>query len=65
MHPFCGRLDKKNGVWRDATRRFCFDLKSKEKQINDLLLSGYSKNSKIAIYPYAKTKTHITLSEFF
>ena len=24
LHPFCGRLDKKDGVWRDATRRFCF-----------------------------------------
>ncbi len=22
LHPFCGRLDKKDGVWRDATRRF-------------------------------------------
>jgi hypothetical protein len=48
---------------------FAFILKlqspNKEQQINDLLLSGYSKNSKTAIYPYAKTKTHITLSEFF
>ena len=26
LHPFCGRLDKKDGVWRDATRRLCFLL---------------------------------------
>jgi hypothetical protein len=43
LHPFCGRLDKKNGVWRDATRRFCFDLKSKEQQMIDLLLCDYRK----------------------
>jgi hypothetical protein len=35
-------------------------LKVKEQQINDLLLAGYSKNSKRAIYPYAKIKNHIT-----
>ena len=39
LHPFCGRLDKKDGVWRDATRRLYFDLKSKKKKIIDLLLS--------------------------
>ena len=34
LHPFCGRLDKKDGVWRDATRRLCFGLKkNKEQQI--------------------------------
>ena len=59
LHPFCGRLDKKDGVWRHASRRFCFDLKSKEQQINDLLLSGYGKNSKGAIYPYAKKTTSL------
>jgi hypothetical protein len=38
LHPFCGRLDKKNGVWRDATRRFFFDLFKKGQQIFNLLL---------------------------
>src|SRR5210317_820773 len=42
LHPFCGRLDKKDGVWRHASRRLSFDLKSKEQQINDLLLSFVS-----------------------
>jgi hypothetical protein len=27
LHPFCGRLDKKDGVWREATRRFFLSLK--------------------------------------
>ena len=39
---------------------FAFMLKlqspNKEQQINDLLLSGYSKHSKGAICPYAKIK---------
>ena len=33
---------------------------NKEQQVTDLLLSGYSKNSKRAIYPYAKIKALIT-----
>jgi hypothetical protein len=48
---------------------FAFILKlqspNKEQQINDLLLSGYSKNSKGTIYPYAKAKKTHHLNEFF
>ena len=47
LHPFCGRLDKKDGVWRHASRRLCFDLKSKEQQINDLLLLLFIYSDKI------------------
>ena len=44
LHPFCGRLDKKDGVWRDATRRFFFGfIKKVRQQINDLLRSGHKK----------------------
>ena len=28
--PFCGRLDKKEGVWRDATRRLVHAVGDKE-----------------------------------
>ena|SRR5210317_691609 len=41
LHPFCGRLDKKDGVWRYANRRFrfWFSTKTEEQQKNDLLAS--------------------------
>ena len=38
LHTFAA--GQKYVVGRDETRRLCFDLKSKEQQINDLLLSG-------------------------
>jgi len=36
LHTFAA--GQKYGVWRHASRRFCFDHKSKEQQINNLLL---------------------------